>query len=70
MDIIQGRIINSCAKLSMSIQISLRMIEDMASFSECGLESLKINAIMNAKIEDKKLEFFDATNFVYFSMVW
>ena len=35
----------------------LGMIDDVASFSECGIESLKINAIINAKIEAKKLEF-------------
>jgi hypothetical protein len=35
----------------------LGMIDDVASFSECGPESLKINAIINSKIESKKLEF-------------
>ena len=35
----------------------LGMIDDVASFSECGPESLKINSIINSKIESKKLEF-------------
>ena len=35
----------------------LGMIDDLASFSECGIESLKTNAIVNSKIESKKLEF-------------
>ena len=35
----------------------LGMIDDVASFIECGPESLKINAIINSKIESKKLEF-------------
>ena len=35
----------------------LGMIDDIASFAECNIESLKTNAIINAKIESKKLEF-------------
>ena len=35
----------------------LGMIDDICSFAECGMESLKTNAIVNAKIESKKLEF-------------
>ena len=34
----------------------LGMIDDIISFSDCGVESLKTNAIINAKIEAKKLE--------------
>ena len=34
----------------------LSMIDDIASFSECGFESVKTNVIVNAKIESKKLE--------------
>ena len=33
------------------------MIDDVASFSLCGSDSIKINAIINSKIESKKLEF-------------
>ena len=33
------------------------MIDDIASFSLCGPESMITNAIINAKIESKKLEF-------------
>ena len=35
----------------------LGMIDDVASFSECGTESVKTNAIINAKVESKKLSF-------------
>ena len=35
----------------------LGMIDDLASFSECGPDTVKINALINAKIESKKLEF-------------
>ena len=35
----------------------LGMIDDLASFSQCGPETVKINALINAKIESKKLEF-------------
>jgi hypothetical protein len=35
----------------------LGMIDDVASFSECGYDSLKINAIINSIIESKQLEF-------------
>jgi hypothetical protein len=35
----------------------LGMIDDLVSFSECGPETVKINALINAKIESKKLEF-------------
>ena len=35
----------------------LSMIDDIASFSECGIQSVKTNIIINAKIETKKLEF-------------
>ena len=35
----------------------LGMIDDLASFSICGPETVKINALINAKIESKKLEF-------------
>ena len=35
----------------------LGMIDDIASFSECGPETVKINSIINAKIESKKLAF-------------
>ena len=34
----------------------LGMIDDLASFSICGPETVKINALINAKIESKKLE--------------
>ena len=34
----------------------LGMIDDIASFAKCGIESLETNAIINAKIESKKLE--------------
>ena len=35
----------------------LGMIDDVGSFAKCGVDSLKTNAIINAKIESKKLEF-------------
>ena len=35
----------------------LSMCDDVASISHCGVESIKTNAIINAKIESKKLEF-------------
>ena len=35
----------------------LGMIDDVASFSKCGADALKTNAIINAKMESKKLEF-------------
>ena len=35
----------------------LGMIDDVASFAKCSYESLKTNAIINAKVESKKLEF-------------
>ena len=35
----------------------LGMIDDIASFAECNVDSLKTNAIINSKIESKKLEF-------------
>ena len=35
----------------------LGMIDDLASFTECGADSVKVNALINAKIESKKLEF-------------
>ena len=35
----------------------LMMIDDIASFSNCGPESIITNAIINAKIESKKFEF-------------
>ena len=35
----------------------LMMIDDVAAFSNCGPESIITNAIINAKIESKKLEF-------------
>ena len=35
----------------------LSMCDDIASISRCGIESIKNNAIINAKIESKKLEF-------------
>ena len=35
----------------------LGMIDDVASFAECNIESLKTNSIINAKIESKKLQF-------------
>ena len=35
----------------------LSMCDDVASISLCGVESIKTNAIINAKIESKKLEF-------------
>ena len=33
------------------------MIDDVASFAQCGPQSVVTNAIINAKIESKKLEF-------------
>ena len=33
------------------------MCDDVASISRCGIDSIKTNAIINAKIESKKLEF-------------
>ena len=35
----------------------LGMIDDLASFIKCGVDSIKTNAIINSKIESKKLEF-------------
>ena len=35
----------------------LGMCDDIASISLCGIDSIKTNAIINAKIESKKLEF-------------
>ena len=35
----------------------LMMIDDLVSFSNCGPESIVTNAIINSKIESKKLEF-------------
>ena len=35
----------------------LSMCDDIASISKCGIDSIKTNAIINAKIESKKLEF-------------
>ena len=35
----------------------LSMIDDIASFSKCGPDSIKVNAVINSKIESKKLEF-------------
>ena len=35
----------------------LSMCDDVASVSRCGIESIKTNAIITAKIESKKLEF-------------
>ena len=35
----------------------LQMIDDLASFSTCSTQSVVTNAIINAKIESKKLEF-------------
>jgi hypothetical protein len=35
----------------------LGMIDDLASFSECGPQTVEVNALINAKIESKKLEF-------------
>ena len=35
----------------------LSMCDDVASISRCGIDSIKTNAIINAKIESKKLEF-------------
>ena len=35
----------------------LQMIDDVASFAQCGPQSVVTNAIINAKIESKKLEF-------------
>ena len=37
----------------------LSSIDDLATFSECGQPSLKMNTFINAKIELKKLEFND-----------
>ena len=34
----------------------LGMIDDVASFAECSIESLKTNTIINAKMESKKLK--------------
>ena len=33
------------------------MIDDLATFTECGKDALEVNALINAKIESKKLEF-------------
>jgi hypothetical protein len=33
------------------------MIDDVASFAQCGPQSIVTNAIINAKIESKKIEF-------------
>ena len=35
----------------------LGMCDDVASIARCGIDSIKTNAIINAKIESKKLEF-------------
>jgi hypothetical protein len=35
----------------------MSMCDDVASISICGIDSIKNNAIINAKIESKKLEF-------------
>ena len=35
----------------------LVMIDYLVSFSDCGTESMKKNAIMNAKVESKNLSF-------------
>ena len=35
----------------------LSMCDDIASISRCGIDSIKNNAIINAKIESKKLQF-------------
>ena len=35
----------------------LQMIDDLASFSTCSTQSVMTNAILNAKIESKKLVF-------------
>ena len=35
----------------------LSMFDDVASIAKCGIDSIKTNAIINAKIESKKLEF-------------
>ena len=35
----------------------MSMCDDVASISRCGIDSIKNNAIINAKIESKKLEF-------------
>ena len=35
----------------------LSMCDDVASIAKCGIDSIKTNAIINAKIESKKLEF-------------
>ena len=35
----------------------LGMVDDIASISLCGIDSIKMNAIINSKIDSKKLEF-------------
>ena len=42
----------------------LCMIDDLASFKECGADFVKVNALINAKIETKKLEF------AYWAIKW